>query len=241
MPLTEIEVYVYVPFNEPDWIWYGGMGDYSSSSNDAIRQQFFNDWATVYSHIRSIDSVSKIAGPNFSAYNSQLMADFMGFAKAHNVVPDVITWHELDNNFFTDYYNHYNHLRSVESQLGLSQHPIVINEYARISGDLGVPGNLVQWITRFENTKVDGYLAYWTTAGALNDLVTENNKATGGWWLYKWYGEMTGNTVTVTPPTQNGSLQGVATLDSSKKQARVIFGGSLNNTDVFNTDVVVKA
>ena len=83
-------------------------------------------------------------------------------------------------------------------------------------------------------------LAYWTTAGALNDLVTENNKATGGWWLYKWYGEMTGNTVTVTPPSVNGSLQGIASLDSNKKQARIIFGGSTNSTDVFNTDVVVK-
>ena len=36
-----------------------------------------------------------------------------------------------------------------------------------------MPGNLVQYVTRFENSKVDGCLAYWTTAGALNDLVTQ--------------------------------------------------------------------
>lgn len=68
--------------------------------------------------------------------------------------------------------------------------------------------DLVQWMIRFENSKVNGMLTYWTAAGTLNDLVTQNNKATGGWWLYKWYGELTGNTVAVTPPTTNGSLQG---------------------------------
>jgi hypothetical protein len=233
-------MYIYVPFNEPDWIWYGGMADYSNSNNASIRQQFFSDWQTVYNRLRSLDPGTKIAGPNLSYYNSQFQADFLTFAKANNVVPDVMTWHELGNDFFTDYYNHYNHHRTVETSLGIAARPIIINEYGRISGDLGVPGNLVQWMTRFENTKVDANLAYWTTAGSLNDLVTENNKATGGWWLYKWYGSLTGNTVQVTPPTQNGSLQGLAALDSNKKQARVLFGGSWGSTDVFSTDVVVK-
>ena len=164
----------------------------------------------------------------------------MTFAKANNVVPDVIIWHELQNNFFTDYYNNYNHYRGVESSLGLAQHRIVINEYTRATGDLGVPGNLIQWMTRLENTKVEGNLAYWVTEGTLNGLATHNNEATGAWWLYNWYGEMTGNTVQVTPPSQNGPLQGIATLDSSKKQARVIFGGSANVTNVFSTDVVVS-
>jgi hypothetical protein len=223
--------YVYVPFNEPDWIWY---------NNSTLLTQLLNDWKTAYNKIKSIDSTAKIAGLNFSYYDSSVYNQFMTFAKNNNCLPDVVTWHELQNSFFTDWYTHYNNYRSIESSLGISPRPISINEYARSSGDLGVPGNLVQWMTKFENSKVDGSLAFWTTAGALDDLVTENNKATGGWWLYKWYGEMTGNTVTVTPPTQNGSLQGLASLDSAKKQARVVFGGSLNSTDVFDTDVVVK-
>ncbi|OCT12290.1 dockerin [Paenibacillus pectinilyticus] len=221
--------YVYVPFNEPDQQWYAGN-----------LTGLLNDWKTVYQKIRSIDSTAKIAGINFSAYNSSAYNQFLTFAKANNVLPDVVTWHELQNSFFTNWYSNMSNYRSIESSLGISPIPVSINEYGRSSGDLGVPGNLVQWMTRFENSKVDASLAYWTTAGSLNDLVMENNKATGGWWLYKWYGEMTGNTVTVTPPTQNGSLQGLASLDSDKKQARVVFGGSLNATDVFSTDVVVK-
>src|SRR5690606_36786127 len=111
----------------------------------------------------------------------------MSYAKANNVVPDIVTWHELQNDFFTDWYNHFNHYRNIETNLSITPRPIAINEYGRFSGDLGVPGNLVQWMARFENSKVNGMLAYWTTAGTLNDLITQNNKATGGWWLYKWY------------------------------------------------------
>ncbi len=221
--------YVYVPFNEPDGIWYG-------SNITAL----CNDWKLVYDKIRSIDPTGKIAGINYAAYNNSHYTTFMSFAKNNNCLPDIITWHELQNNFFTDWYTHVSNYRAIETGLGISPRPICINEYARSSGDLGVPGNLVQWMTRLENSKVEGCLAYWTIAGSLNDLVTQNNKATGGWWLYKWYGELTGNTVQVTPPTQNGSLQGLAAHDSAKKQARIIFGGSPNSTDVFSTDVVVK-
>ncbi|MEN3310485.1 MAG: hypothetical protein V7603_6687 [Micromonosporaceae bacterium] len=221
--------YVYVPFNEPNAIWYSGN-----------LSGFLNDWRTVYQRIRSIDSTARIAGPNYSGYNSADYRSFMTFARNNSVLPDVATWHELGNDFFTSWYTHYNDYRSIETSLGIGARPIVINEYARSSGDLGVPGNLVQFVARFENSKVDGCLAYWTSAGALNDLVTQNNRATGGWWLYKWYGELTGNTVTVTPPTQNGSLQGLAALDSGRKQARVIFGGATNVTDTYDTNVVVK-
>lgn len=221
--------YVYVPFNEPDGIWYSG--------NLAGLQ---NDWKLVYQRIRSIDPGARIAGPNYSYYHAAHYRSFMTWAKANNVLPDVVTWHELGNDFFTNWYNHYNDYRSIETSLGISARPISINEYGRSSGDLGVPGNLVQFVSRFENSKVDGCLAYWTSAGTLNDLVTRNNQATGGWWLYKWYGELTGNTVVVTPPTQNGSLQGLAALDPARRQARVIFGGAPNVNDTYAADVVVK-
>jgi hypothetical protein len=87
---------------------------------------------------------------------------------------------------------------------------------------------------------VDGCLAYWTTAGGLNDLVTHNNQATGGWWLYKWYGELTGNTVAVTPPAPGGSLQAVAALDATRKQARIILGGNNPSSGTYDTNVLVK-
>ena len=223
--------YIYVPFNEPDQQWYSG----NLSGLEA-------DWKLVYQKIRSIDPTARIAGLNYSGYSATDYANFLSYAKTNSVLPDVTTWHELQNSFFTNWYTNYSSYRSAETSLGITPRPIYIDEYGRSSGDLGIPGNLVQYMARFENSKVHANLAFWTDSGSLNDLVAANsaNQVTGGWWLYKWYGELTGNTVAVTPPTQNGSLQALASYDSSKKQARIILGGSLNPTDVFSTDVAVK-
>jgi hypothetical protein len=221
--------YVYVPFNEPDLMWYSG---------DLPR--LLADWRTVYQRIRSIDPGARIAGPGFAGYRSADLRAFLTYARDNGVLPDVMAWHELQNDFFTDWHNHFSDYRSMETDLGIGPLPITINEYARASGDLGVPGNLVQFVAKFEASKVDGCLAYWTTAGGLNDLVTRNNQATGAWWLYKWYGELTGNTVAVTPPSPGGSLQGLAALDASKRQARVIFGGNNPASGTYDTNVVVR-
>lgn len=208
--------FVYVPFNEPDQIWYSG--DITG---------LCNDWKTVFELIRSIDSTARIAGINYAAYNNNDYTTFMTFCKNNSCLPDITTWHELGNSFFSDWYTNYDNYRAIESNLNISERPICINEYGRFSGDLGYPGNMVQWIARFENSKVDGCRAYWGAAGNLDELVVENNKANGDWWLHKWYGELTGRTVSVTPPSQNGPLQGVAALDTDKGQVRILFGGSL--------------
>ncbi|HET9516274.1 MAG TPA: dockerin, partial [Actinoplanes sp.] len=150
--------YVYVPFNEPDLIWYSGN-----------LSRLLADWKTVFQRIRSIDPAARIAGPNFASYRSADLRTFLTYTRDNGVLPDVMTWHELGDDFYTSWHEHYNDYRSIESSLGISPRPISINEYGRISGDLGVPGNLVQYVAKFEASKVDGCLAYWTTAGALND------------------------------------------------------------------------
>ncbi len=218
------DLYVYVPFNEPDWIWY--------NLNDK-KQQLLKDWKRVYDRLRCLDPVGRIAGPNLQYYDYDFYSDFMVFCKNNHCLPDILTWHEIRDTFYHHWDAHYTHYREVEARLGIDKKEIVINEYARDKGDLGVPGRLVQYIAKFEKSKVYGCLAYWTTAGCLNDLVTWNNKATGGWWLYKWYGDMTGNTVEVTPPDWNADgLQGVAGIDGLRQQVRVIFGGAEGKVDI---------
>ncbi|GAA1647961.1 carbohydrate-binding protein [Actinoplanes couchii] len=221
--------YVYVPFNEPDGIWY--QNNLSG---------LLADWKTVYQRIRSLDPGARIAGPNFASYRSADLRAFLTYARDNNVLPQVMAWHELGDDFYTSWQQHYDDYRAMEKSLGISALPITINEYGRSSGDLGVPGNLVQFVAKFENSKVDGCLAYWTTAGGLNDLVTRNNQATGAWWLYKWYGDLTGNTVAVTPPSPGGSLQGLGAVDASKKQARIILGGNNPASGSYDTNVLVK-
>ena len=230
----------YVPFNEPDWIWYATSG--------ARFTQFLADWKTTFNRIRTNDPGAKIAGPNFSHYDATAYRSFFTFAKANGVLPDIVTWHELDGSLFNSWYSHYNDYRQIESDLTLSRHEIFINEYARSSGDLAVPGNLVQYLARFENSKVFGGLAFWHGIGNLDDLVANTNPSQSvpgsslntpdaAWYLYQWYGQMSGNTVDVVLPSLNGSLQALASRSGST--VKVIFGGALGPSDTYDAQIVL--
>ena len=220
---------VYVPFNEPDWIWYG-------TSLSQINS-FCTDWEKVYNVIKSKDPEAKIVGPNIMAYNSTFMNTFFTFCKNNNCMPDIASWHALDNDFFNNWYNYYADFRKINDSI-----PVHINEYGRqsVNGkcDIQVPGRLVQFITRFENSKVFACEAFWTGIGTQNDACTSDGKPTGTWYLYQWYGQMTGNSVKVSLPNSNGPLQAFASKNNNS--VKVIFGGSLNDTDVYHLTIVVK-
>ena len=104
--------------------------------------------------------------------------------------------------------------------------------------DMGVPGQLVQWLSMFEDEKVDAQTAYWNYAGNLSDNSSRNNGANGGWWMFKWYGDLAGSqTAEVTPPQLNApdTLQGLASVDTAARKATVLFGGGSNDVAVSAT------
>jgi hypothetical protein len=215
--------YVLIPFNEPDWIWYGTSG--------TLLTNFENDWKTVYQKIRSLWPAAQIAGPSFSQYNASAYQSFFTFAKANDVLPNLTTWHELTDPF-TDWYTNYDSYESIQSSLGINI-PISINEYGRSSGDMGIPGQMIQYIARFENSRVQANMASWGTIGDIGETLTDGNfSKASAWYLYRWYGERTGNDVAVTLPSLTGSLQATASLSATGTQAYVILGGSSGSTDV---------
>lgn len=222
----------YVPFNEPDWIWYAFSGTKFT--------QFLNDWKTVYNEIKTRDGASaKIIGPNWENYNASAMDAFMSFCKTNNVLPDVVSWHSLNDDFFTDWYNDYSNYRSIETKYGISAREVFINEYGRTS-DLPVPGKLIQYLARYEKSKVWAALAFWSWEGTLSQLLTRTDSSeTGAYWMYQWYGQMTGNTVDVALPSATGPLQAIAS-SSAANTVKVIFGGSAGDNDVNTVNVAVK-
>ncbi|WP_369174783.1 CBM35 domain-containing protein [Streptomyces sp. R28] len=226
------ERFVYIPFNEPDQIWYK-LGVADQAQYEANRDRFFKDWKTVYQRIRAIDPDARIAGPNEAAYHSRLLKDFLAFAQRENVLPQVMTWHELGSGSLRDFQAHYDNYRSLERELGISPLKINIDEYAN-RRDLSVPGQLVQWVSMFERNKVYANAAYWDAAGNLSGHVVRSNIPNGGWWFFRWYAGMTGDTVKVTPPRPDtiDTLQGLASLDTSRRQAQVLLGGSAGDSDV---------
>jgi hypothetical protein len=91
----------------------------------------------------------------------------------------------------------------------------------------------------FEDTKVDADMAHWTYAGNLDDHAAQTARANGGWWLLKWYADLTGQTVKVTPPALNvaDTLQATAAIDRDRRQATVLFGGTSDDVSVDTTQI----
>jgi hypothetical protein len=230
---------VYVPFNEPDFIWYG-----LSTDDDAIYQQrmavFLDHWKAAVEYIRAHHPGAGILGPNDAQFRARNYGDFLTFARDNDVLPDIVSWHQLASssldpsspNYFRNQYAVY---RGLEQERGIDPIPININEYAG-NRDLTVPGQLVQWVAMLEEAKVDaGGKAYWTAAGGLAGDVVQTNRPGGGWWFYKMYADLAGgDTVAVTRPdtTSLDALDAIAVIDDSRRQARIVAGGTAEPFDV---------
>ncbi|MDN3241621.1 CBM35 domain-containing protein [Glycomyces tritici] len=229
---------VYVPFNEPNWIWYGRGGDY-----DGALARYLHDWDLAYERLREIAPDTPIAGPNESHYDARFMRDFMEHVVEAGTVPDVVTWHELSPDSLRYYANNEADYRALEAELGVEPRQININEYGN-NRDFGMPGQMVQWAAMFEDTDALADMAYWTAAGGLSGNAPQTNVPNGGWWFLKTYSQMTGQTALVTPPQDNAidTLQGIATYDEAKNQAQLLLGGGAGDTtvDLRNLDLGKK-
>ncbi|MDX3385285.1 Ig-like domain-containing protein [Streptomyces niveiscabiei] len=216
---------VFVPFNEPEGNMFGtGEWSYNKVSWLTDPADYFAAWDSAYKLIKGRMPDARIAGPNTSILYDQVKG-FLTHAKAAGTLPQVVTWHELSHpeavrQSVAKY-------RAWEKELGIGPLPININEYA-FNYHTSVPGQMIQWVSAIEESKVDADIAYWNIDGNLSDSAVQSNRGNGQWWLLNAYASMSGHTVAVNPPFpgQNYTMQGVATLDEAKKQARLIFGGS---------------
>jgi hypothetical protein len=213
-------IYGWELWNEPDFTW------------DVEHAGPFNDgWLKTYQLVRATDPETPIVGPSATHYYADFLQPFLSFCKTNNVLPDVVSWHELTTGGNADIEGHVAAYRQPEQQLGIPPRPISINEYGRIY-DMGAPGFLLRYIARVERAGVDSAcLAFWHLPGRLGDLLDANAHPNGAWWLYKWYGDFAGTMVSVTPPaTSDFGLEGAASFDRSNNIARVLVGGTDGDT-----------
>jgi hypothetical protein len=227
----------YELWNEPDWTW-----------NTSAAGSFDAGWTRTYQEVRSKDTGHPIQGPSISHWSQSWMSTFLTDARNSGTLPDIVSWHELGgaSSIAADVAAY----RSLESSLGISARPIAIEEYGTTS-EVGVPGPLAGYIAKFERAGVhDAELAFWNHYGTLGDTLTDTGGSpNGAYWLYTWYGAMTGNMVTTVPPSQTG-LDGAASVNFAGNQISVVFGGGsgagavtvngLSSLSAFGSTVNVK-
>lgn len=209
----------YELWNEPDWTW-----------NTSAAGAFDAGWASTYREVRAKDANTPVQGPSYSAWNQSWMSTFLTDAKASGTLPDIVSWHELQGS--QNIAAHVAAYRALESSLGISPRPISIEEYGTTS-EVGVPGQLVGYVAKFERAGIhDAELAFWNHYGTLGDTLTDTGGSpNASYWLYKWYGDMSGTMLTTTPPAQTG-IDGAAALTGDGKQISVVFGGGVGSTAV---------
>lgn len=173
-------LYAHEVWNEPNWTWI-----------DAVAGSFDEFWARTCGVIREIDPVAPIMGPSIDRWDAEWMRSFLAAAVESGTVPDVVSWHELDP-ADTDVVAHMAAYREIEDELGLGRLPVSINEYGP-HRDMAVPGALVTWVAQLERAGVDtANIAFWHRPGRLADLVTADGRPTGAWWVFRWYGQLSG-------------------------------------------------
>jgi hypothetical protein len=194
-------IYGYEIWNEPQWTWRAAWGSFDEM------------WARTYRLIRSLDPHTPIIGPSHDRDYDTGLRQFLTAAVASGTVPDIISWHELGTDRGVDIEARVQRYRDLERELGVGPLPISINEYAA-PRDAGVPGWLARHVARLERAEVDtANLAFWHKPGRLSDLLVPvgggsgpayDAQPTGNYWLYKWYGDMTGSMVETAPPSRAG-------------------------------------
>ena len=204
-------------WNEPDWTW-----------NTTSAGSFNAGWVTTYQRVRAKDALTPIVGPSTSVYNETFMRSFLTYAKANNALPDIICWHELSaaSNIASDIANY----RALETYWGSPRCPSPSTSTRRRPRSTSLAA-VASYIAKFERGGVDNAeRAFWYEYGTVNGL-TVNNQPTGSWWLYKWYGDMAGNMVTTTPPSQTG-LDGFASYDPTRKIVSIVAGAASGTNSV---------
>ncbi len=217
---------VYIPINEGTPV--NGVSSFEAA------------WKIYYDSIKFSDPFSVIAGPNDAVYRGHnSMYNYLKFCRDNNCLPDIVTWHELQVGCLDTMDDHIADYRNICRELGIEEKEVVINEYADYS-DCGVPGRLVNWIARLEDSEVYGCLPFWHQANNLNDLTANSNDGNGAWWVYKWYGDMSGKVLSLsTKNTTFDKFYGLATIDEAKQSATIIAGG--NDSDgVINLNNISK-
>ncbi|MUL41804.1 carbohydrate-binding protein [Streptomonospora sp. PA3] len=211
-------IHGYELWNEPDWTW-----------DTEAAGSFLDGWTRTYRLVRSRDGVTPIVGPSWATYDHDRMLEFMRHARDTGTLPDVIVWHELGDMDWDSFDDHVADYRAIEEQLGVSPRPIAINEY-NSRNQMDIPSVAVHWISVFERHGArEAHRAFWYEAGTFDGLFTLDDRPTASYWVYRWYGAMTGTVVETTPESW---IDGVASYDSSRQIVNTVFGGDWGDNTV---------
>lgn len=234
---------VYCIYNEMDnGQWFGDFKKYEN------RLKTYAAWKATFALVRSIDANAKIGGPGYCGYNSDYIKEFLEYCKAENCLPDTMIWHELGTNSLYMWEGHFADYDALCTELGIAKMPVCITEYGLMTTN-GIPGESVKWISRIEDVKCEGCVAYWRLADNLSDVVADDTTPNSNWWAYFWYNNLSGETVQSiskdlfqsnmgkflirkSKELKYKGFTGLATIDEEQNKIQILAGGSNRDSKI---------
>ncbi|WP_089155492.1 ricin-type beta-trefoil lectin domain protein [Micromonospora sp. NBS 11-29] len=196
------------------------------------QSQYFELWRRTHQRIRAAFPGMLIVGPSCACVpsTSGWWTQYLDYVKANNVVPDIFSWHSLPGDPVA---NVATANQTLDSRGIAHPRPHQINEYG--ASNQQNPAGGAWYLARLERAGADGLRANWAGSQNLHNdlasLLTRNSSGQyqpkGEWWVYQYYGSMTGQIASVTP---SASYDAFAAKASGS--AKILVGGNTTTGNV---------
>lgn len=222
----------------PDVRWeLWNESDYAPTFWSGTQAQWLDTWKHEYDHVRAALPSAVIEGPSFaSGAGGSSMNAFLDYAKANNVVPDILNWHEAGGGSDPQ-------ADAATATRALSTRGITgvksfdINEYGSKAEQN--PGHSAWFLARFDRAGITGLRSNWAGGSEffsnMGDLVTTNWQPNGQYWVYKRYADQTGLRINATAGSQ---VDAVGYEDAAAMKSIIVVGNKGGVTGSVN--VIVK-
>ena len=193
---------------------------------DRSAEQFFETWKRAVRTIRRVNPKAIIVGPSLARGPAHYLYGFLLSAHAENVLPDIISWHDMQ----LDHPNNVVNVRQFLAKREIPDRPISINEF-RYSDGTHRPGDIVWWLSHIEEEAPESAaFSCWPDregysnceTDTLDGLLSYGGLRRAAWFAHKGYAEITGQLVGV--GSSGFKVAGIAGVDSDLKVGRLILG-----------------
>ncbi len=224
----------------PDVRWeLWNESDYAPTFWSGTQAQWLETWKHAYQQVRAAIPAAVIEGPSFATGASgSAMGAFLDYAKANNVVPDILNWHEAGGG--SDPQADLAAAKRALSTRGITGvKDFDINEYGSKAEQN--PGYSAWYLARFDRAGLQGMRSNWaggsTFFSNMGDLVTTNWQPNSQYWIYKRYADQTGLRINATAGSRVDAL---GYQDMAAGKSIIIVGNRGGTAGTGAINVVVK-
>lgn len=184
-------------WNEPDVPMFWGRSS----------EQHAEAWRRGVAVLRHELPKAVIVGPSTADNQPSSILAFLRMAQSRDSLPDVVSWHELNDQTRFSIERRIQEVRVGMKAMGLPELPIQINEYL-VRERSRIPAEVIAAWIQLERAGVDGVKSCWPDldpgvdqigSHQITGLLTVDGRRRPLWWLFQAYGDSAGSSHLIGP------------------------------------------